>query len=194
VNNSSAPAGVLITGTSQIVGTIDGSGSVEVGSGSDLTATHIVQNALVIGGTADSPATVTISASDALGNPLAANALANSGAAAPSSMSIAAGSSRASTASTSASFSGSMLGRSTTSLLNSLASNSTSLASRSGALQFYEALMNSMEKPIDNPSSSTNGGAFPGGLELVPEPSTALLFAAGLITAAFFSMRRRRRG
>ena len=36
--------------------------------GGDLTAGHIVQNALVIGGSADSPATLTIAPSDAAGN------------------------------------------------------------------------------------------------------------------------------
>ncbi len=69
VNSSIAP-GVLISGTSQIVGNIDGSGTTQVNAGSDLTANHIVQNALVIGGAAGSPALVTIDASDASGNPL----------------------------------------------------------------------------------------------------------------------------
>jgi PEP-CTERM motif len=42
-----------------------------VNAGSDLTANHIVQNALVIGGADGTPALVTIDASDASGNPLA---------------------------------------------------------------------------------------------------------------------------
>ena len=49
---------------------IVGSGKVQVNAGSDLTANHIVQSALVIGGTAGSPGLVTIDASDASGNPL----------------------------------------------------------------------------------------------------------------------------
>ncbi len=69
VNSSIAP-GVLISGSNQIVGNIEGSGTTQVNAGSDLTANHIVQNALVIGGTAGSPALVTIDASDASGNPL----------------------------------------------------------------------------------------------------------------------------
>ena len=63
-------AGVLVSGTNQIVGGIDGSGNTQVNSGNDLTANHIVQNALVIGGTVGSPALVTIGASDASGSPL----------------------------------------------------------------------------------------------------------------------------
>ena len=39
-----------------------------VGDGSDLTANSIQQNSLVIGGTASSPAMVTIAASDSSGN------------------------------------------------------------------------------------------------------------------------------
>jgi hypothetical protein len=70
VNNSTAAAGVLVSGTHQQVGNIDGSGITQVNAGSDLTANHIVQSALVIGGTAGSPALVTIDASDASGNPL----------------------------------------------------------------------------------------------------------------------------
>jgi T5SS/PEP-CTERM-associated repeat protein len=69
-NSSAALAGLLVSGTNQIVGGIDGSGTTLVNAGSDLTATHIVQSALIIGGTAGSPALVTIDASDASGNPL----------------------------------------------------------------------------------------------------------------------------
>jgi autotransporter-associated beta strand protein len=74
INNSTGAAGVLVTGTNQIVGNIDGSGTTQVNAGSDLTASHIVESALVIGGTANSKATVTIGASDAAGNPLATTA------------------------------------------------------------------------------------------------------------------------
>ena len=69
-NNSRAAAGILVSGTHQQVGNIDGSGTTRVNAGRDLTANHIVQSALVIGGAAGSPAVVTIDASDASGNPL----------------------------------------------------------------------------------------------------------------------------
>ena len=71
-NNSSATNGILISGTNQAVGNVDGTGNLAVDAGSDLTANHIVENALVIGGTAGSPGMVTIAPSDALGNSLAA--------------------------------------------------------------------------------------------------------------------------
>jgi autotransporter-associated beta strand protein len=67
-NNSTAP-GVLVSGTHQQVGNIDGSGTTQVNAGSDFTANHIVQSALVIGGTSRNPGLVTIDASDASGNP-----------------------------------------------------------------------------------------------------------------------------
>jgi hypothetical protein len=51
-NNSSAAAGILVSGTHQQVGAIDGSGTTQVNAGSDLTANHIIQNSLIIGGTA----------------------------------------------------------------------------------------------------------------------------------------------
>jgi autotransporter-associated beta strand protein len=70
LNNSNAP-GVLVTGTNQQVGNIDGSGTTQVNAGSDLTALHIIQGALVIGGTPKNLGSVTIDASDASGNPLA---------------------------------------------------------------------------------------------------------------------------
>jgi autotransporter-associated beta strand protein len=69
VNNGTA-SGVIVSGTNQVVGGIDGTGTIQVNAGSDLTANHIVQSALVIGGASGSPARVTIDASDALGNPL----------------------------------------------------------------------------------------------------------------------------
>ena len=72
VNDGSQASGggLLITGTNQQVGNIDGSGITQVNAGSDLTANHIIQSALVIGGTAGSPGLITIDASDASGNPL----------------------------------------------------------------------------------------------------------------------------
>ncbi|HEV2970839.1 MAG TPA: autotransporter-associated beta strand repeat-containing protein [Pirellulales bacterium] len=69
INISTAP-GLLVSGTHQQVGGIDGSGSTVVNAGSDLTANHIVQSSLVIGGTAASRGLVTIDASDSSGNPL----------------------------------------------------------------------------------------------------------------------------
>jgi hypothetical protein len=74
VNNSSAAAGVLVSGTNQQVDGIDGSGTTQVNAGRDLTANHIIQGMLIIGGTAGSPALVTIDASDASGNPLVKSA------------------------------------------------------------------------------------------------------------------------
>ena len=72
INNSTqvSGGGLVVSGTHQQVGAVDGSGDTVVNAGSDLTSNHIVQSALVIGGTAGSPALVTIDASDALGNPI----------------------------------------------------------------------------------------------------------------------------
>ena len=80
-NSSSATSGIVISGTSQVVGNVDGTGNLSVDAGSDLTANHIVENALVIGGMAGHFATVTIDASDASGNPLAVGGGAATGAA-----------------------------------------------------------------------------------------------------------------
>ncbi len=57
---------------------VEGPGNLTVDAGSSLTANHIVQSALVIGGTAGSLATVTIAASDSSGNPLISAAVASS--------------------------------------------------------------------------------------------------------------------
>jgi T5SS/PEP-CTERM-associated repeat protein/autotransporter-associated beta strand protein len=70
VTNSTAAAGLLVSGIHQQVGNIDGPGITQVNAGSDLTANHIVQAALVIGGTSGAHGLVTIDASDASGNPL----------------------------------------------------------------------------------------------------------------------------
>jgi hypothetical protein len=70
INNSSAAAGLLVSGKGQQVGNVDGSGTTQVNFASDLTANHIVQAGLIIGGTAGNPGLVTIDASDASGNPL----------------------------------------------------------------------------------------------------------------------------
>jgi autotransporter-associated beta strand protein len=71
VTNNSSSAGILVSGTNQQVGNIDGSGTTQVNAGGDLTANHIIQTALAIGGTSSSHGLVTIDASDASGNPLA---------------------------------------------------------------------------------------------------------------------------
>ncbi len=70
VTNNSAAPGLLVSGTHQQVGSVNGLGTTEVNAGSDLTANHIVQSALIIGGAAGNPGLVTIDASDASGNPL----------------------------------------------------------------------------------------------------------------------------
>jgi fibronectin-binding autotransporter adhesin len=70
ITNNSSSAGILVTGTNQQVGNIDGAGTTQVNAGSDLTANHIIQSALGISGTAVSHGLVTIAASDSSGNPL----------------------------------------------------------------------------------------------------------------------------
>src|SRR5207245_9157845 len=70
ISNNSISLGLVVSGMNQVVGAIDGSGNTQVNAGSDLTADHIIQNALVIGGSMSGPATMTIDASDASGNPL----------------------------------------------------------------------------------------------------------------------------
>jgi autotransporter-associated beta strand protein len=70
-NGSNAAAGLLISAGNQQVGGIGGTGNTQVNAGASLTADHIVQNSLIIGGAAGSPALLTIDASDASGNPLA---------------------------------------------------------------------------------------------------------------------------
>ena len=70
VNNSTSASGLLVTGTNQQAGGIDGSGNIVVTDGASLAADHIVQTSLVIGGTLASPARVTIDASDDAGHPL----------------------------------------------------------------------------------------------------------------------------
>jgi autotransporter-associated beta strand protein len=67
--SDSAPTTKVNAGTLKCAAIV-GNGTTTVSSGASLIADHIVQGSLVIGGTAGSPATVTISASDASGNPL----------------------------------------------------------------------------------------------------------------------------
>ena len=59
-----------MTGTYQHVGNIDGDGTTQIKSGSDLAANRIIQSALVMGGNGERLSLVTIAASDASGNPL----------------------------------------------------------------------------------------------------------------------------
>jgi fibronectin-binding autotransporter adhesin len=70
VTNNSNSTGLLVSGTNQHVGNIDGLGTTQVNAGSDLTADHIIQSALVIGGASNNPGFMTIDASDSAGNPL----------------------------------------------------------------------------------------------------------------------------
>jgi fibronectin-binding autotransporter adhesin len=80
INNSQAAAGGLLsTGTNQKVGFVSGGGNTVVAAGSDLTASEIVQNALIIGGTAGNLATLTIRASDSGAGMLAGDAVGGSG-------------------------------------------------------------------------------------------------------------------
>jgi hypothetical protein len=69
-NSSSAPIGVHVTGTNQVVGGIDGTGNTEVEAGADVTANHIVQGALAIGGKVGAPGKATLQASDSQGRPM----------------------------------------------------------------------------------------------------------------------------
>jgi Pectate lyase superfamily protein/MBG domain len=69
-NNSISAQGVLVSGTNQVVGGIDGAGSLVVSPGGDLTANFIRQGSLVINGSARAPGLVTLAPSDSSGNPL----------------------------------------------------------------------------------------------------------------------------
>jgi PEP-CTERM motif len=75
VINSSTQAGgggLIVSGTNQQVGAIDGVGDTVVKASASVTANHIVQTALVIGGTdATHVGLVTIASSDPSGNSLA---------------------------------------------------------------------------------------------------------------------------
>ncbi len=68
INDSAT--GLLIAGKNQIVGGIDGAGATVIDAGSDLTADHIIQSALMIGGTTTAHGRLTIAPSDAAGDPL----------------------------------------------------------------------------------------------------------------------------
>jgi autotransporter-associated beta strand protein len=72
--NDSTAAGIIVSGANQVVGAIDGCGRTTINAGGDLTADHISQSALLIGGTAADPAKLTIApASDGLSIALIAN-------------------------------------------------------------------------------------------------------------------------
>ena len=68
--NNNATMTLAGAGMLSIRGGIEGAGNLTITAGSNLTAGHLIQNALVIGGTAGSFGTMTIGASDASGNPL----------------------------------------------------------------------------------------------------------------------------
>jgi hypothetical protein len=71
-NNSTATGGgLLVSGGNQMVEAITGAGSTAVNAGASLTADHIIQTALVIGGTSSQHSAVNIDATDSQGNPLA---------------------------------------------------------------------------------------------------------------------------
>jgi T5SS/PEP-CTERM-associated repeat protein/autotransporter-associated beta strand protein len=70
VTNGTSAVGLLISGTQQQVGGINGTGITQVNSGSSLTANHIVQSMLAIAGASPSvKGSVTIAPSDSAGNP-----------------------------------------------------------------------------------------------------------------------------
>ncbi len=77
-NSAAAGGGLLVSGGNQAVGAVTGGGTTMVSTGASLTASHIIQSALAIGGTSSQHALVTIDASDSEGNPLA-DALTRSG-------------------------------------------------------------------------------------------------------------------
>ena len=92
-NGSSAAAGIVVSGTNQVVGGINGVGNLMLNAGSALKANHVIETALIIGGSAGSPAKLTIAASDSNGNPLTESTASQSrgtgeGAAAPASSGI----------------------------------------------------------------------------------------------------------
>jgi autotransporter-associated beta strand protein len=68
--NDSTEAGIIVTGQHQVVGGIDGAGVTTVDADSDLTADHIIQSAIMIGGNAIDHGILTITASNFDGEPL----------------------------------------------------------------------------------------------------------------------------
>ena len=56
--------GLIVSGSNQQVGNVDGAGDLVIEAGGALTANRVNQNALLIGGTPSAPALLTIAASD----------------------------------------------------------------------------------------------------------------------------------
>ena len=77
MNSSSST--LLASGGNQIVGAIDGNGTVQVNAGASLTANLITAGALVIGGDAANSAVLNIAASDTNGDPTASTGFAVAG-------------------------------------------------------------------------------------------------------------------
>ena len=59
-NGSSATAGIIVSGTNQVVGGIIGAGNLMINAGGALTANHVIQTSLIIGGSAGNVARLTI--------------------------------------------------------------------------------------------------------------------------------------
>jgi autotransporter-associated beta strand protein len=66
INDSDQSSGgaLLVSGPNQQIGNLDGSGDLLIAAGGELTANHVIQDAIVIEGTASSPAILTIAESD----------------------------------------------------------------------------------------------------------------------------------
>lgn len=65
INNGSEAAGggFVVSGTNQQIGNLDGTGTVLIAAGGDLTANHVIQDALIIEGTASAHGVFTIAES-----------------------------------------------------------------------------------------------------------------------------------
>ncbi len=167
-NDSQAPGGgLLVTGTNQRVGAVNGAGNTVVATGAKFTANSIIQNSLVIGGSAGSLGTVTIQASDPTGAPLGTNAAATSGVDQSPFASLAA--------------------ELSTSSLTSLNVDGASLIASAG----YPAPV----AAASFNSSGLSGDSLPVSANQTPEPSTAVLgvLAAIGVTAARRHLTRNRR-
>jgi hypothetical protein len=142
INNSTATTGLIISGDCLEIKSIDGSGSTQVTAGADVTTDHIIQNALLIGGTGANPALLTIDASDSFGNPLSQGA--------------------------------DELGRA--------AGDDSSLASGLAATRGLGDAMPAMTSILDDPAGlAAVGDGANQGTSAVPEPSAAILLAAGFL-------------
>ena len=96
VTTNSTADTLLVSGGNQIVGGIEGSGTVQVNASTSLTANHITAGALVIGGDAAHSATLNIAPSDSFGDPTGSTGFALAGSLAPSAATAAGGTSSAS--------------------------------------------------------------------------------------------------